>query len=214
MNLNVGYMLLRNVHEQPDKLAIISEDKRYTYRHFNERVNRLANALLKNGVSQGNKVAALLYNGSELAEISLALSKIGALSVPVNFRLKEEEIGYIIDHSDATLVFYGPEFRETLSQLLPRLKKIDKAVRVGEYSEYEQWLCSSCHNPPPLAYCPRPHHASFPPSHWRDGGHSQNIFPARVFRSHPERKNNGFFRRSDYVFPHPGASEPEGLRPG
>ena len=143
MNLNVGYMLLRNVHEHPDKLAVIFEDKRYTYRHFNERVNRLANALLKNGVSQGNKVAALLYNGSELAEISLALSKIGALSVPVNFRLKEEETGYIIDHSDATLVFFGPEFQETLSQLLPRLKKIDKAVQVGENSEYEQWLCSS-----------------------------------------------------------------------
>jgi len=150
MNLNVGYMLLRNVHEHPDKLAVIFEDRRYTYKAFNERVNRLANALLGKGLRKGDKVAYLLHNCGEFAEISFALSKIGALSVPINFRLKEEEIGYVIDNSDASLLFFGPEFRETVSKLLPRLNKVKKAIQVGGTAEYEDLLDSSSAQEPPV----------------------------------------------------------------
>lgn len=143
MNLNVGSMLLHNVHEHPDKLAVIFEERCYTYKAFNERINRLANALQKRGAIKGDKIASLLYNCSEFAEISFALSKIGALSVPINFRLKDEEIGYIIDHSDASLIFFGPEFKETLSKLRPRLKRVKKAIQVGGNLEYEELLSSS-----------------------------------------------------------------------
>jgi acyl-CoA synthetase (AMP-forming)/AMP-acid ligase II len=143
MNLNVGYMLLRNVHEQPNKLAVIFEDKRYTYKAFNERVNRLANALLDKRVTKGDKAAYLLHNCSEFAEISFALSKIGALSVPLNFRLREEEIGYIVENSDSSLLFFGPEFKETIAKILPRLKGVKKTIQVGGNSEYEELLNSS-----------------------------------------------------------------------
>ncbi|MBU1205772.1 MAG: long-chain fatty acid--CoA ligase [Proteobacteria bacterium] len=143
MNLNVGYMLLRNAHEQPDKLAVIFGNKRYTYKVFNERVNRLSNALLGKGVGKGDKVAYLLNNCSEFAEISFALSKIGALSVPLNFRLKEEEIGYIIENSDSSFLFFGPEFKENIAKLLPRCRKVKKAVQVGGISEYQDLLQAS-----------------------------------------------------------------------
>jgi acyl-CoA synthetase (AMP-forming)/AMP-acid ligase II len=143
MNLNVGYMLLRNAHEQPDKLAGIFGNKRYTYKVFNERVNRLGNALLGKGVGKGDKVAYLLNNCSEFAEISFALSKIGALSIPLNFRLKEEEIGYIIENSDSSFLFFGPEYKENIEKLLPRCSKVKKAVQVGGISEYEDLLQNS-----------------------------------------------------------------------
>jgi len=143
MNLNVGYILLRNVHEQPSKLAIIFKEKRYSYKTFNERVNRLAHALLRMGVGKGDKVAYLLYNCSEFAEISFALSKIGALSVPLNFRLREDEIAYIVENSDSSLLFFGPEFKETVAKLLPRLRGVKKTIQVGETSEYEELLNSS-----------------------------------------------------------------------
>ncbi len=143
MNLNVSYLLLRNVQEHPDKLAIIFEDRRYTYKAFNERVNRLANGLLKRGVRQGDKVAYLLNNGSEVAEISFALSKIGPLSVPLNFRLKDDEISYIVENSDSSFLFFGPEFREMITKLLPRWKKIQKAVCVERNGEYEELIQSS-----------------------------------------------------------------------
>jgi fatty-acyl-CoA synthase len=150
MNLNVPFMLLRNVHENPDKLAVVSGDRRYTYRAFNERVNRLGNALLKEGVRKGDKVAYLLNNYSEFAEISFALSKIGALSVPLNFRLKGEEIGYILAHSDSSFLFFGAEFKETLSAWIPRLPLIKRRVQVGESAEYEDLLRSSSGEEPPV----------------------------------------------------------------
>jgi len=150
MNLNVPYLLLRNVQEHPNKLAVIFEDRRYTYRAFNERVNRLASGLLKNGVRQGDKVAYLLNNCSEFAEISLALSKIGALSVPLNFRLKDDELHYIIENSDSSFLFFGPEFREMITQLLSRLKKVQKAVCVERNGEYEGLIRSSSPKEPSI----------------------------------------------------------------
>ncbi len=150
MNLNVPFMLLRNVHENPDKLAVVYGDRRYTYRAFNERVNRLGNALLKEGVRKGDKVAYLLNNCSEFAEISFALSKIGALSVPLNFRLKGEEMGYILEHSDSSFLFFGAEFKETIAAWIPRLPLVKKRVQVGKSAEYEDLLRSSSWEEPPV----------------------------------------------------------------
>jgi fatty-acyl-CoA synthase len=150
MNLNVPFMLLRNVQENPDKLAIIFGDKRYTYRTFNERVNRLANALLNHKVQKGDKVAYLLNNCSEFAEVSFALSKIGVLSVPLNFRLKEDEIRYVIQNSDSSLIFFGPEFKKTIAGLLPRLPLVKKTITVGGSAEYEDLLRSSSGEEPPV----------------------------------------------------------------
>jgi acyl-CoA synthetase (AMP-forming)/AMP-acid ligase II len=150
MQLNVPFMLLRNVHENPDKLGVVFEEKRYTYRAFNERVNRLANALLREGMQKGDKVAYLMNNCSEFAEVSFALSKIGALSVPLNFRLKGEEIGYILEHSDSSLLFFGHEFKEIVAGLITRLPLVKKAVQVGGSAEYENLLRSSSGEEPPV----------------------------------------------------------------
>ncbi|HYB21696.1 MAG TPA: AMP-binding protein, partial [Thermodesulfobacteriota bacterium] len=150
MNLNVGYLLLRNVHEHPDKLAVIFREKRYTFEIFNERVNRLANSLTREGISKGAKVAYLLNNCSEFVEISLALSKIGALSVPLNFRLKEEEIGYIIENSDSSYLFFGSEFEEAITKLIPGFKLVRKTIQVGGTEEYEELLKSAPPQEPPF----------------------------------------------------------------
>jgi fatty-acyl-CoA synthase len=159
MNLNVGFMLLRNVHETPDKTAVISGQKRYSYRDFNERVNRLANGLLKMGVKKGDKAAFLLDNCSEFAEISLALGKIGVLSVPLNFRLPKEEIGYIVEHSDSSFFFCGPEYRETAAYLRPRLHRIRKTIQVGGSAEYERLLESGDSHEPPTVVLEEDEHS-------------------------------------------------------
>jgi acyl-CoA synthetase (AMP-forming)/AMP-acid ligase II len=71
------------------------------------------------------------------------LSKIGALSIPLNFRLKEEEIGYIIENSDSSFLFFGPEYKENIEKLLPGFNKFKKAIQVGGNSEYEELLQNS-----------------------------------------------------------------------
>lgn len=150
MIINVPYFLRRNVHEYPHKIAVIFGEKRYSYKAFNERVNRLANALLQMGVSKGDKVAYLLPNCSEFAEISFALSKIGALSVPLNFRLKEEELQYIIDNSDSSFFFFSAQFRELVDKIIPRLRKVKKYLQVGGTQEYEETLAKASPGEPPI----------------------------------------------------------------
>jgi acyl-CoA synthetase (AMP-forming)/AMP-acid ligase II len=150
MNLNVGFLLLRNAHENPNKVAVIFGEKRYTYKTFNERINRLANGLLGQGVKKGDKVAYLLNNCIEFAEISFALSKIGALSVPLNFRLKEHEIGDVIKNSDSSFLFYGPEFRDTITKILPGLPLVKRTVQVGGSPEYEELLRSTSSQEPSI----------------------------------------------------------------
>lgn len=143
MVINVHYFLLRNVHEHPHKIALIFGEKRYTYKIFNERVNRLANALLKMGLAKGDKVAFLLPNCLEFAEISFALSKIGALSVPLNFRLHVDELRYVLDNSDASFFFFGADFREVAQKLIPHLDKIKKSMQIGGNSAYDDLLSNS-----------------------------------------------------------------------
>ena len=136
-------MFRRNVHENPRKTAGIFGERRYSYQAFNGRVNRLANALLKIGFHKGDKVAYLLNNCVEFAEISFALSKIGALSVPLNFRLTEDEIGYVIENSDSSFLFFGAEFKACLARVRPRVSRVQRAIQVGASQEYEDLLESS-----------------------------------------------------------------------
>ena len=72
---------------QPEKCAVISEDVPCTYRELNSRINRLANFLLDRGLKKGDRVAVLLHNCKQYIEAFFAISKIGGILVPLNWRL-------------------------------------------------------------------------------------------------------------------------------
>ena len=72
-----------------------------TFRQWNERACRLANALLGLGLAKGDRVAILAYNCVEWMEIYVALAKAGLVAVPINFRLVGREIAYIVEHCEA-----------------------------------------------------------------------------------------------------------------
>lgn len=132
MDMNVGYLLAKAVSNYPDKVAIVFEGKRFTYREFNDRVNSLANGLLDKGVKKGDKVAILLRNSNEFIESYFATVKIGGVVVPVNFRLTAREIAYIVDNADAGVFIYGEEFRETIGSVRPELSKVEQYLFVGK----------------------------------------------------------------------------------
>ena len=99
--LALGEILARNARRHPDKTALVFEDRSLTFGELNSRVNRLAHALARRGVSRGDNVAVLMYNRLEVLESYFACHKLGACPVPVNFRLAPAEIRYILDNSDA-----------------------------------------------------------------------------------------------------------------
>ena len=94
--LVLGEMLARCARKQPQKLALVFGDTRLTFAALDERVNRLANALAESGVSKGEKVAVLSYNSHRVVEAYFACHKLGAVAVPVNFRMVESEVRYVL----------------------------------------------------------------------------------------------------------------------
>ena len=99
--LTFGTMLSAQARLQPQKIAARDLERSMTYRQWNARANRLANALLGLGLAKGDRVAVLAYNRVEWAEIYAAAAKAGLVAVPINFRLTGPEAQYILEDSGA-----------------------------------------------------------------------------------------------------------------
>ncbi len=109
MEFTLGYLLRRSAIKFPQKTAIVSGESRITYDELNRRTNRLANALRKAGVRKGDKIASILFNSSQLIEVYFAAAKLGAVSVPINYRLVSTEVNYILHQSDSSVLIYDVE---------------------------------------------------------------------------------------------------------
>ncbi|WP_416171899.1 fatty-acid--CoA ligase FadD5 [Mycobacterium lehmannii] len=96
--------LARHALMQPDATALRHLGKTTTWRELDERVNALAGALSRRGVSFGDRVLILMLNRTEYVEAFLAVNKLGAVAVPVNFRMTPPEIAYLVSDCQATVV--------------------------------------------------------------------------------------------------------------
>ena len=95
---------------QPGKLAVIDDKPdgtvtKWTYAELEARSNRLANLLLTLGAGPGAKILWCGPNSPEVVAVINAARKIGAIAVPLNYRLTPEEARYVIDHSDAGIAY-------------------------------------------------------------------------------------------------------------
>lgn len=107
---NVSENFLLSVRRFPDKTALVFGDTRYTYSQANTRINHIANGLTALGIRPGDKVAFLFPNCCEIVLIYYAIQKIGAVAVPLNFRLISQEIRFLIENSDSCVLVFSPEF--------------------------------------------------------------------------------------------------------
>jgi acyl-CoA synthetase (AMP-forming)/AMP-acid ligase II len=121
----------------PDRDALIAGDgsKRISYMEMASRVNRLANALQGMGVGVGDKVALMAVNSPEAVETYYACAKIGACFVPLNPRAKHEEIEYMINTSEAGILFAGDRYLNMMAQLRPRLSGLRELIALEHEHE-------------------------------------------------------------------------------
>jgi fatty-acyl-CoA synthase len=126
--LTVPELVARSARRAPDAPALACEQDRRTFGELEERSERLAAALGARGVEPGDHVAMLQYNGIEFVEAFLAIQKLGACAVPVNFRLSREEVDYVLADSGATLAIADPE-------LAPRAGAVETIVVGPDYEE-------------------------------------------------------------------------------
>src|SRR6202158_2518812 len=98
---HVGEVLRANARLFPERVGARDLERAMTFRQWNARACRLANALAGLGLAKGDRVAVLAYNAIEWLEIYAAVAKAGLVAVPVNFRLVGPEIRYIAENCEA-----------------------------------------------------------------------------------------------------------------
>jgi fatty-acyl-CoA synthase len=128
----------------PNKEAIIDGDRRFTYREYQERCNQLGHALLALGIEKGDRVCILSPNSHYFLESYYGVTQIGAILVPLNYRLVAADHEYIINHAGVKAVLVDYEYTRVIDQIRPNLKTV------------EHWIVAD----------PRPGHAT--PAGWTD----------------------------------------------
>ncbi|MGB8439328.1 MAG: long-chain-fatty-acid--CoA ligase [Candidatus Acidiferrales bacterium] len=105
---------LRYAEEQyPRRTAVVCNNERFTYTQFGERVGRLAGALRHAGVQPGDRVAFLSTNCHRLLEAYYGVLEAGAVLLPLNIRLTPNELAYVLNDAEATVLFVEKQFLAT-----------------------------------------------------------------------------------------------------
>ena len=140
--------LARAAAVYPDKLAVIDGERRFTYRQFDARCRRFADALRRRGVGVGDTVAVLAPNVPALLEAHYAVPMAGAVLNALNYRLDARSIAFILSHGGAKLLLADREFgalaRDALREFgrpMPLIEIADGAAgpALGG-TEYEDFL--------------------------------------------------------------------------
>ena len=149
---NVCEPFLLSVRRFPKKTALIFGGERYSYEEANRRINRLANALRDHGVKHGDKVAFLFPNCCEIVLLYYAIQKIGAVAVPLNFRLIAREIALLLKTSDSVMLFFDAAFAEKVmtAEIPQQLRIISKGEVPGIAETMEKWETAASDREPEL----------------------------------------------------------------
>lgn len=117
-----------------DKAALVWDNERISYVEFGDHVARVVNALVDEGVRAGDRVAFMARNTPYYYEVLLAVGTIGAVMVPVNWRLAAPEIEWIIADSGAVLLICGDEFLSACAPLMQKLPALRTVLTLdGDY---------------------------------------------------------------------------------
>lgn len=119
----------------PDRPAVIFEGKRLTYAELNERANRLAHALMNLGVKKGDRVAIMQVNCPQYLESYYATAKLGGIFVPLNFRAKQEELEYLLNHSEAVVLFVGDRYVDLVNAVRPKTPSVKHYIAIESPQE-------------------------------------------------------------------------------
>lgn len=119
----------RAIKYYPEKTAIIDEEKTFTYKEFGKRTDQLALALHNAGITKGDHVAVMLPNTHYMLESFYGICQLGAVMVPLNYRLTAKDLEYIIRHSDARMLIVDAEFGKIIEDIQDELP-IEKYIVV------------------------------------------------------------------------------------
>src|SRR4051794_20913479 len=115
-----------------NKIGVVCGDRQYTYAQFGERSERLATALVAQGIKTGDRVAYLSFNTHQLLEGYYGVVQAGAIVMPLNVRLSPQELVAILNHSGARMLVFENDFAPLVEKLRPLCPGIERYVTTDE----------------------------------------------------------------------------------
>ncbi|MGD9345293.1 MAG: long-chain-fatty-acid--CoA ligase [Candidatus Aminicenantes bacterium] len=124
-------LLQKTAQDYPDRLAVICGETRLTFSQLKNRIDRLASGLKSLGIRKKEKIAVLHKNCHRFLETYFAAAKIGAILVPMNYRLSVDDFIYILDDSQANLLITQPDLVPRLLEAEDTLRHLERIIFTG-----------------------------------------------------------------------------------
>ena len=156
-HVTLGDIFRRNAQLFPDRAVIVCGAERVSHSDYLKRAQRLAAGLAAQGVKPGDRVALAARNCLEFADLYGATAMIGAIALPINWRLNADEMAYVLADGAPTLVIVGPEDQPTIAGMREKLPASVKYFGIGTaaapFRPFEE-LSSAGASPPALEVDP------------------------------------------------------------
>jgi acyl-CoA synthetase (AMP-forming)/AMP-acid ligase II len=136
--MTISDMLAKNAELYPDDVALVELKpssnfrKEITWREFDSKANRIANALFDAGIRKGDKVIHLMMNSIDWLEVYFGIIRTGAWAVPLNYRFDSKDILYCTEIAEAKAFIFGEEFTERVEVIKPKLATVRNFIFTGE----------------------------------------------------------------------------------
>ncbi|MCH9739769.1 MAG: long-chain-fatty-acid--CoA ligase [Epsilonproteobacteria bacterium] len=128
-------LITQQAKKRGRKTALFVGDEKISYKELHQKADTLAAFLANNEVKKGDKVALFMRNSAEFIYAVLAINKLGAISVPINTFLKEHELSYILEDSEAK-VLISSQVHEAVVKHEEVQSNLNLTIWEGEFSEY------------------------------------------------------------------------------
>ena len=140
----VGEWMARRASVSGDRPAITFEGSQWTFKQFQARIEATANALYGQGVRKGDRVGILTLNRPDVLVLLFAAARLGAISVPINFRLTASELHYIIEDAGLAILIVGPDYVSTIQGLeatvsCRRFVQFDRKINAA-WPVFDDWI--------------------------------------------------------------------------
>jgi long-chain acyl-CoA synthetase len=146
--MNLKRILEETANRYPERTAIISGERRVTYAELDEASNKVANALVKMGLSKGDRVATLLANSPEFVAVYFGIIKAGGIAVPLDVRYKVEELASLFGSCQPKVLVAESDLLEPLVPALSRFDSIEQVIDLdgryeGRFLSYGEIMAAS-----------------------------------------------------------------------
>ena len=137
MGFNIADLFERAVDAVPDRLALVCGDRSLTFAELDAEANRLANHLLARGFGEGDHIGIYGQNSAEWMIAMVAIFKIRAVPININFRYVEDELAYLFDNADLVAVVHSREYIDRIEAVREQAPGLRHFVMVDDDSDLD-----------------------------------------------------------------------------